>query len=85
MSEFTIYPAVDLRQGRVVRLSQGDPDRETEYNSDPTEAAHQWLNTGAEWLHVVNLDGAFGESSADNLAALQAILAVGNKGILVLN
>lgn len=79
MSEFTIYPAVDLRGGRVVRLSQGDPNRETEYNSDPAAAAQQWLDAGAAWLHVVNLDGAFGESGAANLDALQAILTIGNK------
>jgi phosphoribosylformimino-5-aminoimidazole carboxamide ribotide isomerase len=53
---------------------QGDPDRETDYASDPQEVARRWLKAGARWLHVVNLDGAFGESSAPNLAALKRML-----------
>jgi phosphoribosylformimino-5-aminoimidazole carboxamide ribotide isomerase len=71
---FTIYPAIDLRKGRVVRLMQGDPTRQTDYYDDPAVAARRWLEAGARWLHVVNLDGAFGESGDKNLAALEAIL-----------
>lgn len=74
MGAFTIYPAVDLRQGRVVRLRQGDPDQETKYSDEPAVVARSWLEAGAEWLHVVNLDGAFGKDSAVNQTALQAIL-----------
>ena len=74
MSEFTIYPAIDLRGGQVVRLKEGDPDRQTAYSSDPAEAARRWLSMGASWLHVINLDGAFGESDAANQQALRAIL-----------
>jgi phosphoribosylformimino-5-aminoimidazole carboxamide ribotide isomerase len=61
MSSFVVYPAIDLRQGRVVRLAQGDPSRETTYSLDPALVAQDWQIAGATWLHVVNLDGAFGE------------------------
>lgn len=73
MSSFTIYPAIDLRDGQVVRLMQGDPERETRYGSDPAGVARRWLAAGAEWLHVVNLDGAFGDRDARNRQALRAI------------
>jgi phosphoribosylformimino-5-aminoimidazole carboxamide ribotide isomerase len=76
MSEFTIYPAIDLRGGQVVRLKEGDPDRQTAYSSDPAETARRWLSMGASWLHVINLDGAFGESDAANQQALRAILGM---------
>jgi phosphoribosylformimino-5-aminoimidazole carboxamide ribotide isomerase len=58
MSSFTVYPAIDLRQGKVVRLVQGDPARQTIYDVDPAVTARRWLDAGARWLHVVNLDGA---------------------------
>lgn len=76
MSEFTIYPAIDLRDGKVVRLKQGDPRQQTTYSDDPAKIAQAWLEAGAKWLHVVNLDGAFNEDSAPNLRALQSILEV---------
>jgi phosphoribosylformimino-5-aminoimidazole carboxamide ribotide isomerase len=56
---FIIYPAIDLRQGQVVRLRQGDPAAQTTYGDDPAAVARAWAAQGAEWLHVVNLDGAF--------------------------
>jgi phosphoribosylformimino-5-aminoimidazole carboxamide ribotide isomerase len=56
---FIIYPAIDLRSGQVVRLYQGDPAQQTVYDDDPAEPARRWSEQGAEWLHVVNLDGAF--------------------------
>ncbi|MCJ7548883.1 MAG: 1-(5-phosphoribosyl)-5-[(5-phosphoribosylamino)methylideneamino]imidazole-4-carboxamide isomerase [Anaerolineae bacterium] len=74
MSEFTIYPAIDLRQGRVVRLAQGDPGRETSYSDDPLQVAQRWEAAGAIWLHCVNLDGAFGEKGKQNHQALTRIL-----------
>ena len=55
----TIFPAIDLRAGRVVRLRQGEPDAQMTYSDDPAETAAQWAALGAEWLHVVNLDAAF--------------------------
>lgn len=73
---FVIFPAIDLRQGQVVRLCEGDPLRQTIYATDAGEAARRWLAAGAEWLHVVNLDGAFGESEQANRRALESILEV---------
>ena len=60
---FTLYPAIDLRQGRVVRLTQGRADAETVYGEDPVAIARDFEAQGATWLHVVNLDGAFGEAT----------------------
>jgi phosphoribosylformimino-5-aminoimidazole carboxamide ribotide isomerase len=74
---WTVYPAIDLRRGRVVRLRQGDPDRETEYASDPLSVARRWREAGATWLHVVNLDGALNEGGRENQAALERILTAG--------
>jgi phosphoribosylformimino-5-aminoimidazole carboxamide ribotide isomerase len=74
---FTVYPAVDLRGGKVVRLKQGDPGRATIFGDDPAAAAARWKAEGAEWLHVVNLDGAFGEDTAANEKAIREILALG--------
>ena len=53
-----IYPAIDLRGGRCVRLIEGDFTRETVFDDDPAETASRWAAAGAEWLHVVDLDGA---------------------------
>ncbi len=65
-----IYPAIDLRKGRCVRLRQGDPNAETVFGEDPAAMARQWEAAGAEWLHVVNLDGALGATQA-HLGALR--------------
>lgn len=64
-----IYPAIDLRHGRCVRLRQGDPNAETVFGEDPAEIARHWVSQGAEWLHVVNLDGALG-ATQNQFAAL---------------
>jgi len=53
-----LYPAIDIRGGQAVRLLQGDYERETTYDSDPVDAARRWAGEGAEFLHVVDLDGA---------------------------
>lgn len=74
MSQLIIYPAIDLRQGQVVRLAQGELARTTVYDSDPAAVAERWKAAGAEWLHVVNLDGAFGTSVEANAKALTSIL-----------
>ena len=71
---FTVYPALDLRAGKVVRLKEGDPERMTAYSDDPEQTARRWLEAGASWLHVVNLDGAFGENESRNRAVLRTIL-----------
>lgn len=71
---FTVYPAIDLRGGKVVRLKEGDPRRMTAYSNDPSETARHWLSVGARWMHVVNLNGAFGEKDDLDRGALKAIL-----------
>ena len=58
MSGFTVYPAIDLRRGRCVRLKQGDFGRAIEYDADPVERAREWVRQGAQAIHVVDLDGA---------------------------
>lgn len=57
-----IYPAIDLKDGLCVRLMQGDPERVTVYGKDPAAMARYWEGEGAQWLHVVDLDGAFSQS-----------------------
>jgi phosphoribosylformimino-5-aminoimidazole carboxamide ribotide isomerase len=78
-TSFTIFPAIDLRDGKVVRLAQGDPTRQTTYGDNPRAWAERWQSEGAEWLHIINLSGAFGETGQANLLALESILDVGLK------
>lgn len=68
-----ILPAIDLRQGRCVRLYQGKLEAETIYSSDPVAVARGWASRGARWLHVVDLDGAFAGRSR-NLEVIVAII-----------
>jgi phosphoribosylformimino-5-aminoimidazole carboxamide ribotide isomerase len=53
-----LFPAIDIRDGKAVRLIQGDYEQETRYDDDPVVAARRWVDGGATWLHVVDLDGA---------------------------
>lgn len=76
-AKFTIFPAIDLRAGQVVRLAQGDLARQTLYATDPRAVAERWQAEGATWLHVVNLDGAFGDNTMINHQSLSAILSAG--------
>jgi len=69
-----LYPAIDLKAGRCVRLAQGDMARATVFNADPAAQARDFAAADAEWLHVVDLDGAFA-GRAINGAAVSAILA----------
>jgi phosphoribosylformimino-5-aminoimidazole carboxamide ribotide isomerase len=78
-NQFTIFPAIDLRGGTVVRLAQGDPSRQTTYGIDPRYWAERWQSEGAKWLHVINLSGAFAEDANANLDALKVILSTGLK------
>jgi len=71
-----IYPAIDLRNGRVVRLREGDPARQTIYSDDPLTTAQQWIDAGAEWIHMVNLDGAFAQAN-DNLRIVERTARLG--------
>jgi phosphoribosylformimino-5-aminoimidazole carboxamide ribotide isomerase len=69
-----LYPAIDIRGGQAVRLLQGDYARETTYDADPVDAAKRWADEGAQFLHVVDLDGAkTGEPR--NLDAIRRIAA----------
>lgn len=68
-----LYPAIDIRHGRVVRLSQGEATRQTVYGDDPVAVAERFAEQGAEWIHVVDLDRAFGEG--ENLALVRRIVA----------
>jgi phosphoribosylformimino-5-aminoimidazole carboxamide ribotide isomerase len=69
-----LYPAIDIRGGQAVRLLQGDYERETTYDADPVDAAKRWAGEGAEFLHVVDLDGAKA-GAPQNLDAVQQIAA----------
>ena len=68
-----VFPAIDLRGGRCVRLEQGRPDKELVFSDDPVAVAMRWAEEGAEWLHVVDLDAALGVSSR-NLEVLKRII-----------
>jgi len=69
-----LYPAIDLKGGAVVRLLQGDMDKATAYNADPADQARRFVAAGCQWLHIVDLDGAFA-GQPENREAVQAILA----------
>lgn len=60
---FIVIPAIDLRGGKCVRLSQGRDESAVEYSADPVATARDWAGQGAQRLHIVNLDGAFGRAS----------------------
>lgn len=75
---FTIYPAIDLRGGQVVRLKQGDLNRQTTYSEDPVAVALRWQSDGAEWVHVVNLDGAF-DAAATPRANRRALVDIAGR------
>ena len=70
------YPAIDIRGGRCVRLSQGRDDARTDYYKDPVEPAIVFAQAGTSWIHVVDLDGAFGGAPL-NLPVLKRIAALG--------
>ncbi len=73
-----IFPAVDLQNGKAVRLKQGRAEESTVFNDDPVAAALHWQEQGAEWLHLIDLDGAFqGKSvNADIVARISASLNI---------
>lgn len=71
-----IYPAIDLRGGKVVRLKEGDPTRQTIFSDDPVATAQRWRDEGAEWLHLVNLDGAL-SAAASPLSTARTIAECG--------
>ena len=74
---FQLMPAIDLRGGNVVRLSEGDFDRETVYGTDPAEVARSFVAAGARWIHVVDLDGARDGGRRQTEAVARIVAAVG--------
>ena len=73
-----IYPAIDIRNGRAVRLLQGKAEQETVYYDRPVEAAKVWIESGTKWMHMVDLDGAFTGTSS-NLEHVAEVSALGLK------
>ena len=73
LSNFIIYPAIDLKDGKCVRLIQGDIKKKTVYNDDPVDQAKHFENSGFEWIHIVDLDGAFAGKS-QNGKLIKAII-----------
>jgi phosphoribosylformimino-5-aminoimidazole carboxamide ribotide isomerase len=71
-----VWPAIDLRGGKCVRLKQGDYQRETVYGDDPAAMARQWVGQGARCLHLVDLDGARDGSTSNFEAVRQIVTAV---------
>ena len=76
-----LYPAIDLRGGQAVRLYQGDYDQMTVYNADPVAQAQQFIDAGAKYLHVVDLDGA--KDTTANMETIAAIAKLGGLKIEV--
>ncbi len=73
MTAFTLYPAIDLKDGACVRLRQGDMQQATVFSQQPAEQARSFVQDGAEWLHLVDLNGAFAGQPV-NSAAVRDIL-----------
>ena len=69
-----LYPAIDLKDGKAVRLLRGDMEKSTVFNTDPAAQAMDFVNAGCDWLHLVDLNGAF-EGEPVNAAPVEAILA----------
>ena len=67
-----IYPAIDLLGGKVVRLREGDPQQQSVFSDDPVATAQSWIDQGAKWLHMVNLDGALGTVNR-NMTILESV------------
>ena len=76
-----IFPAIDLRNGKVVRLRQGDPAAQTVFSDDPVARARSWESAGATWLHIVNLDGALRREESEEAASVGQGGAVGSPHI----
>jgi phosphoribosylformimino-5-aminoimidazole carboxamide ribotide isomerase len=72
-----IFPAIDLRGGRCVRLRQGRPEHETVFSDDPAQMARHWVSRGAAWVHVVDLDAALGDASPNRPAVREIARTAG--------
>ena len=69
-----VIPAIDLRNGKCVRLTEGRKDETTIYDTDPLKTAQRFVASGAEWLHIVDLDAAFGEPELTNREIVKEIV-----------
>ncbi|MED4037201.1 1-(5-phosphoribosyl)-5-[(5-phosphoribosylamino)methylideneamino]imidazole-4-carboxamide isomerase [Niallia taxi] len=74
---FTLYPAIDMRGGKCVRLLQGDYDKETVYGDSPFDMAKSFADQGAEWIHMVDLDGAKDGKRVNDLFVIEAATKLG--------
>ena len=79
---FTLYPAIDIKNGKCVRLLFGDLEKETIYGDDPLDKAMWFVDQGAEWIHIVDLDGAV-KGKNENRAAIQKILKTLNNKVKI--
>src|SRR5210317_1642048 len=78
-NKFTLYPAIDIKNGKCVRLLFGDMDKETVYNIDPLDQALWFVDQGAEWLHIVDLDGAVKGEQVNTTSILKILKTLQNK------
>ena len=76
---FTLYPAIDIKDGKCVRLLFGDMEKETVYNNNPLDQALWFLDQGAEWLHIVDLDGAVTGKNVNKRAIKKILHKLKNK------
>ncbi len=82
MLQMEIFPAIDLKDGKVVRLIQGDYNRQIDYSTEPEQVARSYVDAGSRWIHIVDLDGAK-TGSVYNFGVLERILKVGDVKIQV--
>jgi phosphoribosylformimino-5-aminoimidazole carboxamide ribotide isomerase len=73
LNKFTIYPAIHLRNGEVVRFTQGDTHNPVVFHTDPIACAQQWIDEGAQWIQLINLDAAFNEDATNNWQLIEQI------------
>ena len=78
-TSFTLYPAIDIKDGKCVRLLFGDMEKETVYNNNPLDQALWFLDQGAEWLHIVDLDGAVTGKNVNKIAIKKILHKLKNK------
>ena len=79
---FTLYPAIDIKNGKCVRLLFGDLEKETIYGDDPLDKAIWFVDQGAEWIHIVDLDGAV-KGKNENRPVIQKILKTLNNKVKI--
>ena len=78
-NNFTLYPAIDIKNGKCVRLLFGDMEKETIYGENPIDQAQWFVDQGAEWLHIVDLDGAVKGENINKLTILKILKKLQNK------